>query len=61
MADRVEQAMRRVKKRRRVGRIIYLLLVVVAVVVVWRFIPQDVIDAIRSTYLNPDAGASMNP
>ncbi|MCA9257345.1 MAG: hypothetical protein KDA33_16980 [Phycisphaerales bacterium] len=61
MADRVEQAMQRVKRRRRVGRIIYLLFVIVAAIVGWQFIPQDVIDAVRNTYLNPDAAASVDP
>ncbi|MCB9853928.1 MAG: hypothetical protein H6819_12580 [Phycisphaerales bacterium] len=39
---------------------IYLVIIITAAVVGWQFIPQDVIDAVRTTYLNPDAAASVN-
>lgn len=60
MADRIEAAYARNRRRRRKGRVVYLLLVIAAALAIWYFIPQDVIDVIRQTYLNPDAAANIN-
>ena len=48
------------RRRRRLALVLYLVFIAAAAVIGWQFIPQDVIDAVRSTYLDPDAGASMN-
>ncbi len=51
------------KPRRRrigVGKMIYLIIVIAGAVIGWQFIPKDVIDAVRQTYLDPDAAASMD-
>lgn len=60
MEDRIDIAVKRNRRRRRVGRVIYLLVLIAAAVIGWQFIPKDVIDAVRTTYLNPDAAASVN-
>lgn len=60
MEDRIDIALKRNRRRRRIGRVIYLVIIITAAVVGWQFIPQDVIDAVRTTYLNPDAAASVN-
>jgi hypothetical protein len=52
------------RKRRRgrygVGTLIYLLIVIAGAVIGWQFIPKDVIDAVRQTYFDPDAAATIN-
>jgi len=59
--DRVHFARRRFRRRFIISRIIYLLLVIAGAVVVWKLVPQEVKDAVRNTYLNPDYDPLAEP
>ncbi|MFQ5412685.1 MAG: hypothetical protein ACE5EC_10325 [Phycisphaerae bacterium] len=43
------------KRRRRwlVAFVVYILILAAGVYALWHFLPRDVVDAIRNTYLNP--------
>ncbi len=60
--DEESNAAPRKRRRRRygVGTLVYLLIVIAGAVIGWQFIPKDVIDAVRQTYLDPDAAANIN-
>ncbi len=48
-------------RRRRRARFLYVIILIAAVVVGWRYIPPEVKDAVRNTYLNPQYDPLAEP